>query len=523
MSQEDSGKDTIQEKKFWRAEKLFYLAVIICAGVSTAFMGIVAFLLFRYSQKSDFPEPVVLAIILFIFGLVVLGSWVYISCWQEKRHRELKELFLRLRNTDASAEKILQEVRNDKEEERARRVEWREKGFVYAGVAAVLILAVTGVIAACVKNTTDSPIGVFAALIAAMTAIFVVFGFVMYGRSREMREELKEVRREADNSRSKLLELREEAKGRIKEINEEAKEARKELASQMDSFLKDQRKKTEELESLDKRARHMRDNLNISLSQQVSRSTGYSDDFQKGLKALEEADYYTAIEHFSNCIEHASSAAAYSNRGLAKNELGRHRDAISDYDKAIRLNPKNAVAFNNRGTANYELGRHEDAISDFAKAIRLDPKNAFAYNNRGNSKNELGRHEDAISDFDDAIRLDPKYALTYYNRVAALLKLADQKPASEEQKLLKDAEQMCEKARELSGNEFGFYKCACVAARLGKEDECKKWLEMSIGKDCPSREHVEKDEDLKSVRDRDWFKQLLEKMASRRWSIAETG
>ena len=33
-------------------------------------------------------------------------------------------------------------------------------------------------------------------------------------------------------------------------------------------------------------------------------------------------------------------ARAYYNRGVAKSELGKYFEAISDYDEAIRLNPE---------------------------------------------------------------------------------------------------------------------------------------------------------------------------------------
>ena len=109
-------------------------------------------------------------------------------------------------------------------------------------------------------------------------------------------------------------------------------------------------------------------------------------------------------------------AEAYSNRGVAKNHLGRHKEAIADHDEAIRLQPDSAEAYNNRGNAKGKLGRHEEAIADLDEAIRLQPDSAEAYNNRGNAKGKLGRHEEAIADLDEAIRLQPHSAEAYNNR-----------------------------------------------------------------------------------------------------------
>ena len=112
-------------------------------------------------------------------------------------------------------------------------------------------------------------------------------------------------------------------------------------------------------------------------------------------------------------------AAAYNNRGNAKQALGRPDDAITDYNEAIRLNPDLAEAYNNRGNAKEALGRPDDAITDYNEAIRLKPDYAAAYNNRGVAKEALGRPDDAITDYNEAIRLKPDYAAAYNNRGVA--------------------------------------------------------------------------------------------------------
>ena len=67
-------------------------------------------------------------------------------------------------------------------------------------------------------------------------------------------------------------------------------------------------------------------------------------------------------------------SAYYHTRGAAKAALGDHREAIEDYDEAIRLNPKKALFYQDRGIAKRYLGQVEAAEADFAKAKELDPK-----------------------------------------------------------------------------------------------------------------------------------------------------
>ena len=89
------------------------------------------------------------------------------------------------------------------------------------------------------------------------------------------------------------------------------------------------------------------------------------------------------------CYSQNKDAKYYFEQGDAKYDLEDYRGAISDYNKAIELNPKYADAYFNRGTAKGNLEDHRGAISDYNKAIELNPQSAVAYNNRGNAKQRL--------------------------------------------------------------------------------------------------------------------------------------
>jgi len=72
------------------------------------------------------------------------------------------------------------------------------------------------------------------------------------------------------------------------------------------------------------------------------------------------------------------------------------------------------------------------AISDYTKAIELDPNYAKAYTNRGASKQKAKDYNGAISDFNKAIELDPNDAKTYYNRAISKYYTNDLKGACED-------------------------------------------------------------------------------------------
>ena len=67
------------------------------------------------------------------------------------------------------------------------------------------------------------------------------------------------------------------------------------------------------------------------------------------------------------------------NRGDVYVKLSNHKQAIADYDKAIKLDVEFALAYYNRGLACSAFGSHEQAIADWKIAARLGLKEAQDY------------------------------------------------------------------------------------------------------------------------------------------------
>lgn len=110
------------------------------------------------------------------------------------------------------------------------------------------------------------------------------------------------------------------------------------------------------------------------------------------------------------------TAEIYFNRGVESSRKGDFKKAISDYDKAIDVNPEFVVAYLNRGYSHSRMGEFDNAIADYTKAIELNPRYAIAYHNRGFVYRRMGEYDRAILDFTKAIEINPKYASAYYYR-----------------------------------------------------------------------------------------------------------
>ena len=100
----------------------------------------------------------------------------------------------------------------------------------------------------------------------------------------------------------------------------------------------------------------------------------------------------------------AESDRFFYNLGIRKRKSGDYYGAISDYNKAIEINPSHPKAYNERGYSKNKLKDFEGAILDFSKAIEINQRDSFAYYNRGRSKYFLNDFYGSISDINNSIK-----------------------------------------------------------------------------------------------------------------------
>jgi len=119
--------------------------------------------------------------------------------------------------------------------------------------------------------------------------------------------------------------------------------------------------------------------------------------------------------------QRSSEAKVFLNRGYYFASKDQYDEAISDYTKALEINPRYIEAYNNRGLAYASKGQYDDAISDYNKALKINPRYIEAYNNRGNAHLNKGQYDDAISDYNKILKIESRYAVAYYNRGIAYI------------------------------------------------------------------------------------------------------
>jgi tetratricopeptide (TPR) repeat protein len=122
--------------------------------------------------------------------------------------------------------------------------------------------------------------------------------------------------------------------------------------------------------------------LNRLLEIERGRQSGAAPLFRvrAGIRA-KAGDYQGAIEDYTHVLGLESDHTAFAARGWAFLALDSPVLAQTDFDRAVRLNPKDGDAHNGLAYARVKLGRYQDAVLNAEEALRLGPTSArTAYN-----------------------------------------------------------------------------------------------------------------------------------------------
>src|SRR5262249_24108879 len=79
-------------------------------------------------------------------------------------------------------------------------------------------------------------------------------------------------------------------------------------------------------------------------------------------------------------------------------------------------NVEDAALYNRQGMTLYAQGRVEDAISQYQKAIDLDPKSAWPHLNVGIARLRQRKLDDTVAAYRKALEVDPNSVPTRYTR-----------------------------------------------------------------------------------------------------------
>ncbi len=122
-------------------------------------------------------------------------------------------------------------------------------------------------------------------------------------------------------------------------------------------------------------------------------------------KKFDDEDYYGAISEYNRALKiNPYSVFALSRIGRSKYYLQDYKGALQIIDKAVKMDENYKFSFVIRGDIKFELGDYYGAISDYNKSIKIDSNDLFPYYFRGLAKKEIGDFNGACSDMKRALK-----------------------------------------------------------------------------------------------------------------------
>jgi tetratricopeptide (TPR) repeat protein len=105
--------------------------------------------------------------------------------------------------------------------------------------------------------------------------------------------------------------------------------------------------------------------------------------------------------------EEPDSLMAWNNLGSHYSAMGRYREALEAYRKAITLKDApvlEAIAWSGLSETYAKLSLYREAIEAARQALRFCPNIGLAWNALGNAYAKLGRHKEAIDAYRESLR-----------------------------------------------------------------------------------------------------------------------
>jgi len=127
-----------------------------------------------------------------------------------------------------------------------------------------------------------------------------------------------------------------------------------------------------------------------------------------GMIQVGTGHYESAVSEFNEALKlEPRNPDAYRELAVAYESMGKPGEAEATYKRAIDLQTDNWSSLKQLGVFYFNHGRYPEAEQYLQKVIRLTPDSAKAYSNLGAAFLKDGRYEDALKQFERSVSIEP--------------------------------------------------------------------------------------------------------------------
>jgi tetratricopeptide (TPR) repeat protein len=112
-------------------------------------------------------------------------------------------------------------------------------------------------------------------------------------------------------------------------------------------------------------------------------------------------------------------------------KLKRYKEAIKEYDRALKLNPKIEKLWHDEGFLLEHLRKKEEAISVYKKALKVNNKFSTIHFHYGTILYEFNKYAESLGHFEEALSISPERANYLMWKAKALFELKQKEQAVE--------------------------------------------------------------------------------------------
>jgi len=193
---------------------------------------------------------------------------------------------------------------------------------------------------------------------------------------------------------------------------------------------------------------------------------------EKGNKEHEVGRYKEAIACFDRALAiNPNVAPVWRDKGAALSRSGAAAEASASYTKSLELNPFDAITWFDKGTTLKRMGRTSEAVECFDRSIAIDRTDPDVWVNRGLALESLGRVKDALECYDTALKLNQAHVEAWLNKGCLLRDSGE----------LRGAVECFDKVLALNPIDVdAWFGKAATLLKLGNLDETKAALEKFV-------------------------------------------
>lgn len=129
-----------------------------------------------------------------------------------------------------------------------------------------------------------------------------------------------------------------------------------------------------------------------------------------GKRQAKALDFQKAISSFDEAIRlDPKNKWFYINKATIQAENKELDEALKTIETLINMYPNWSIGYNLKCSFLRELNQQSEALRTYELALMAEPKSAQIYTNRGDLYVELSKEKEAISDYKKALEIQPDY------------------------------------------------------------------------------------------------------------------